>query len=412
MNEQLPLKRIVSVLSAGVMAAAAICAPGMVMNTAAINSEQRSVLTWENPDENKADASVKALNHEENIKKETKTLKKYEAPVWRKAGLSDYREPLELDELVPTAFPEDQLAEQEAEHPAGGSLVVNADAPGAYTLPPAQPLSTEDYDPDRFYFRAYGKGHGIGMSQNGANYYAKYLGWNYAQILAHYYPGTTIQHRDGDGSEKITVRGITGNVADIVARVCEAEVGQSFSDEAIKAQAVAAYTYIKHEGGSTRGVAIDSSHSPSARILNLVNEVLGQAVFYNDSYALTMFCASSGGYTASNKDVTDKGLDLPYLRSVECDVDAVYDTANYGVLKSISAAELYNRLVKEYGVSLSYDDRDSWLQLIAGDGGYIAYVVIGGQVTVNGYKFVQNCLDKNRSDKDKLATPKFVIEHT
>ncbi len=40
-------------------------------------------------------------------------------------------------------------------------------------------------------FAGHGWGHGIGMSQWGADGYAQH-GWGYARILAHYYPGTTL----------------------------------------------------------------------------------------------------------------------------------------------------------------------------------------------------------------------------
>ena len=36
-----------------------------------------------------------------------------------------------------------------------------------------------------------GYGHGVGMSQTGANAYAK-SGWNYEKILKHYYKGITL----------------------------------------------------------------------------------------------------------------------------------------------------------------------------------------------------------------------------
>jgi stage II sporulation protein D len=42
-----------------------------------------------------------------------------------------------------------------------------------------------------FLFRGHGFGHGVGMSQYGAYGYAE-NGWTYDQILAHYYPGTTL----------------------------------------------------------------------------------------------------------------------------------------------------------------------------------------------------------------------------
>ena len=44
---------------------------------------------------------------------------------------------------------------------------------------------------DTFTFTVRGYGHGVGMSQVGANYYAG-KGWSYERILTHYYPGTTV----------------------------------------------------------------------------------------------------------------------------------------------------------------------------------------------------------------------------
>src|ERR1051325_8822924 len=42
-----------------------------------------------------------------------------------------------------------------------------------------------------FLFSGHGWGHGVGMSQYGAYGYAQH-GWTAAQILGHYYPGTTL----------------------------------------------------------------------------------------------------------------------------------------------------------------------------------------------------------------------------
>lgn len=41
-------------------------------------------------------------------------------------------------------------------------------------------------------FEGYGRGHGVGMSQHGANAYAQF-GWKYDKILKHYYKGTEIK---------------------------------------------------------------------------------------------------------------------------------------------------------------------------------------------------------------------------
>src|SRR3954451_12993168 len=42
-----------------------------------------------------------------------------------------------------------------------------------------------------FLFSGHGWGHGVGMSQYGAYGYAQH-GWTFQQILAHYYPGTSL----------------------------------------------------------------------------------------------------------------------------------------------------------------------------------------------------------------------------
>ena len=45
---------------------------------------------------------------------------------------------------------------------------------------------------DKIIFEGYGYGHGVGLSQNGANAYAKH-GWTYERILLHYYKDTTLK---------------------------------------------------------------------------------------------------------------------------------------------------------------------------------------------------------------------------
>ena len=49
-----------------------------------------------------------------------------------------------------------------------------------------------DKSSDTFIFTVKGYGHGVGMSQVGADYYAR-KGWSYSKILKHYYPGITLK---------------------------------------------------------------------------------------------------------------------------------------------------------------------------------------------------------------------------
>lgn len=50
-----------------------------------------------------------------------------------------------------------------------------------------------DSEKESFIINSFGFGHGVGMSQWGANTYATQKGWKYTDILSHYYPGTEIK---------------------------------------------------------------------------------------------------------------------------------------------------------------------------------------------------------------------------
>lgn len=54
------------------------------------------------------------------------------------------------------------------------------------------PDFTVKYSDGNFYFTVYGYGHGVGMPAEGAQQYALQEGWNYQQILKHYYTGIQI----------------------------------------------------------------------------------------------------------------------------------------------------------------------------------------------------------------------------
>lgn len=66
------------------------------------------------------------------------------------------------------------------------------DLRGLFSLKSSAITITYNKDNDTFTFTTKGFGHGIGMSQYGANQYAL-KGWKYEQILAHYYRGTNVK---------------------------------------------------------------------------------------------------------------------------------------------------------------------------------------------------------------------------
>ena len=236
-------------------------------------------------------------------------------------------------------------------------------------------------DAGTFAFTTYGWGHCVGLSQNGANFYAKYAGWSYQDILFHYYPGTTLKNTGTAESEIVTVQGVPGNVLQQVSEIVNVEIGPSFEPECIKAQAVAIYTYMKYHNNDAHD--LKGRPNPSQKIVDLVASVLGEALYYQDKYCLTMFYASCGGLTANCYDIFN--ADLPYLRSVSSDYDEGYDP-HWGDVKYYTIDEVRSRIQNAYNITLS-SNPNNWIQLIEGNGGYVNSVVIDGQITVRGYPF-------------------------
>lgn len=232
-------------------------------------------------------------------------------------------------------------------------------------------------EPGSVVFYTSGFGHGVGMSQNGANFYAMYDGWSYDQILSLYYPGTVLVQTGVSEWDTMTVGGKTDTVVSILSQIVNNEMGDSFSVEALKAQAVAAYTYYLYNG---YGAGMICKSNPSEKIVDAVRSVLGIVVYYENAPALTSFYASSGGATASCKDVFY--ADLPYLQSVAVRHDESSDP-HFNSSKVFSVDELRSKLENTYHISLSGNPYE-WIQLEYGDGGYVANAVIGGQVRVRG----------------------------
>ncbi|MCR4925105.1 MAG: hypothetical protein K5917_02330 [Clostridiales bacterium] len=238
----------------------------------------------------------------------------------------------------------------------------------------------------KFIVTTYGYGHGVGMSQWGAQYYAKDNGWKYDKILTYYYPGTSLVSDTAPAT--LAYKGENIDTATIIARVLEAEMGSGFEKEALKAQAVAAYTYIMRNGGKVSGLAVSSS-APSSKALSAAKEVLGISVKYNGSYANTVFYSMSAGKTCPANTVWRESL--PYLAG---GVESRLETRNssYKVSKTYTVDEMRSIVEGSLNIKLS-DNPASWFSILEHDDavsksvGYVNKLSIDGQRTISGHKF-------------------------
>jgi len=188
---------------------------------------------------------------------------------------------------------------------------------------------------------------------------------------------------------KINGKAQTVNAYDVICQIVANEMSPSFSDEAIKAQAVAAYSYVKYHNVNGLTPSVLVKKNPSNRIKELVSEVWGVCCYYNGSVAQTVYMASSSGYTADAKNVW--GGSVPYLKSVYCPFDSDSDP-NYGDTMEVSEDSMRNMLESSLGINLSNNPYD-WL-VIKGyvDGNYVSDISVDGQKTISGRKLRENVM--------------------
>lgn len=168
----------------------------------------------------------------------------------------------------------------------------------------------------------------------------------------------------------------SGKAIDIVSRIVQNEIGGSFAPEAIKAHAVATYTYVKYHNlhGNAPQCLLKDTASDSVR--TLVGSVIGEAIYYDDTLIQAVYFASSAGGTLASKDVW--GGDLPYLQRVYCELDEQYDP-NYGKTTTFSSSDIKQRVYDKAGISLSGDPSD-WFEIESRiSGKYVDEMTIGGQ---------------------------------
>ena len=213
------------------------------------DGEQKKTVDWEKADVSDYDSSLTLISYEPA----TPEMARVGEPVDPYAGLSEEeRKALEeavtkkknaLRKATPTLSKNAAISRTKS--PTAVEVVTSGATVG--DIPSSQPDPNLDSKPGQFAFVTYGWGHGVGMSQNGANFYAAYAGWTYQDILFHYYPGTYLMNTGETDDEELTIaHEPAGDTLKVVSEIVNREVGGSFSYEAIKAQAVAVYTYLKY----------------------------------------------------------------------------------------------------------------------------------------------------------------------
>lgn len=169
---------------------------------------------------------------------------------------------------------------------------------------------------------------------------------------------------------------ISDNAHDLVCRVLAGELYGSFSDEAMKAQTVAIYSYIRYcdANGMLPVVAVASGYSD--RVERIVKSVEGQVCSYGGAPINALFCASTGGNSIGSEYVWSRSL--PYMKPVVGKYDSV--DPNFGVKTYITAARIKSLIEAGTGITLDPNDVQNWFEITSRSyGKYVTAVKIAGK---------------------------------
>lgn len=159
-------------------------------------------------------------------------------------------------------------------------------------------------------------------------------------------------------------------------------MGSGYHLEALKAQTVAAYSWLICNGALKGGAPAVPMKPAGARAKQAVKEVAGVVAVYGGNVAQTYYYAISAGYTANCQDVWLGSL--PYLVSVDSSVDK--NISGYQTVRSYRAADVAKWVKETTGVDLTaLSDKSKWFQCrYDAHGLYVKTVTIGGKLSKKG----------------------------
>lgn len=241
---------------------------------------------------------------------------------------------------------------------------------------------------DCFVIISFGWGHGVGMSQWGAVGLAR-AGYSYTQILQHYYNGVMIMQERYP--ETVRCAGRNVDTVEMLARIVQKEIAgitnrnDSLDINALRAQAVAAYTNMKFSGYSVSGCSYVNSYS-SCRddVKRVAQEIAGQYMLYNNSVPYAYYSACSAGISATYYDVWGStNRDMSYLRNSA----SYYDCYTNGYISATAySPDAIRDYIKGYDSSIVLSDNPAdWIRILSHDDavneniGYVSAMQIGNR---------------------------------
>ena len=152
----------------------------------------------------------------------------------------------------------------------------------------------------------------------------------------------------------VTMNGqvVTGTATQILSQIVAIEMTHSWNPEALKAQAIAAHTYLEYQYRSgVKAPEVAGRTSPNQKVVNAVSQVADQIMTVGGVAVYTPYFASCAGYT--NPAGQTWGTHHSHLVTVESKYD--YLSTGYEKVYTISAETMKSILDERIGTDLDLE---------------------------------------------------------
>lgn len=189
----------------------------------------------------------------------------------------------------------------------------------------------------------------------------------------------------------IKVNGVDIDAKEALARLVMTEMGEGYDVEAVKAQTVVIYTYLKYRDNNFQISGVEISDTYNEEVMAAVTEVFGKYLTYNGEVAITPYFDIAARKTADGSTIfTEK---YAYLRSVQVSGNPDTSVEGYKTEKILSADEMKSLLTSGNDSVTLKDDKSTWIAVQEHDAsvsssiGYVQKMSVGG-AEMTGVQFM------------------------
>ncbi len=193
----------------------------------------------------------------------------------------------------------------------------------------------------------------------------------------------------------IKINGVEIEAKEALARIVMTEMGEGYNVEAIKAQTVVIYTFLKYCDNNFEVDGILISETYNDEVKSAVDSVFGQYLAVKDVVALTPYFAVAAGKTTDASTIFTN--EYSYLKPVSINGNPDTKAETYKIERKFSLGEMKGLLL-QYNSKLTLDEDPAlWLRVVAHDAavsssiGYVTKVAVGN-IEISGLEFRNSVL--------------------